>query len=194
MEKKKIIILISIIIIILVLLGIILYKYDNSSKGKESTIESNSTESKEELNIESVDYSALIPVKGNIKKHYTGVAANTKTDQVNFDLIDIYIMDNNELIVTQSYGNDVISYFGSYAGSFDNDNIKIVFKPILKGVGCSLYSYEHDIIDIYQNTDESVFFEELDASKEVIKLVDDGNNSKDLLKTFECYRDVTNVQ
>ena len=51
-----------------------------------------------------------------------------------------------------------------------------------------------DIIDIYKNKDESIFFEELDANKEVVKLIDDGNKSKDLLKNIECYKDVNNVQ
>ena len=193
MEKKKIIILVFIIVLILVLLGIILYKYDNSSIG-QSNKDQSSIESKEELNIESVDYSALIPVTGNIKKHYTGVTTSTKSDQVNYDLLDIYIMDNNEIIVTQSYGSNIVAYFGSYAGNFDNDNVKIVFQPVLKGASCNLTTYQHEIIDIYKNTDESIFFEELDANKEVVKLIDDGNKSKDLLKNIECYKDVNNVQ
>ncbi len=194
MEKKKIIILVTIIVVVLVLLGIVLYKYDKAPKEIESKLESTSTQSKEELKIESTDYSALIPVSGNIKTHYTGVATNTKSDQVNYDLIDLYIMDNNEIVVTQSYGNNVVAYFGSYAGNFDGDNVKMIYKPILKGASCQLTSYEHDIIDIYKNTDESVFFEELDANKEVIKLVDAGTTSKDLLNSIHCYKDPSDVK
>ena len=186
MEKKKTIILISIIVIILILLGFILYKYEKNPKISEST-QSNSTKQKESLTIESVDYNSLIPINGNIKKHYSGVATNTKTDTVNLDMVEVFILDNNEIVVIQSYGEKTNSYYGSYAGSFDDDNVKIIYNPILKGVDCKLSAYSHETIDIYKNTDESIFFEELDANKEIIKLIDDGNTSKEQLDKLSCY-------
>lgn len=186
MEKKKTIILILIIVIILILLGVVLYKYEKKPNQLES-IESSSVVPKESLTIESVDYSSLIPINGNIKKHYSGVATNTKTDTINLDMVEVFILDNNEIVVVQSYGEKAVSYYGSYAGSFDNDNVKIIYKPILKGGDCKLSAYSHETIDIYKNTDESIFFEELDANKEIIKLIDDGNTSKEQLDKLSCY-------
>lgn len=187
MNKKKTILLISIIFIILVLLGIVLYKYEQKPKIEQSS----STESKlesESLTIESVDYGSLVPVLGNIKSHYSGAAVNTKTDNVNLDMVEIFIMDNNEIVILQKYGDRTVAYFGSYAGSFDNDSVKIIYNPILFGNNCELTKYEHETIDIYKNKDESIFFEELDANKEVIKLIDDGNTSKNQLDNLSCYK------
>ena len=190
MKKKTTIILISLIIVILVLLGIVFYRYEKTPKKVESiqSKESSNTKQEESLTIESVDYSNLVPITGNIKHHYVGVATNTKKDGVNLDMVELYIMDNNEIVVVQSYGEKSSVYYGSYAGSFEGDSFKIIYNPVLIGTDCKLSTYNHETIEIYENTDESIFFEELDANKEIIKLVDDRNTSKDAFDKLSCYK------
>lgn len=181
-KKSKRIVLALIFIAILGLMGLIVYSFQT-----RPVYHLESEESIESLESNQIlDNMDVFPLDGDINHHYIGIAETTKSDGINLDQIEVILLNNNKFIIIETFGTSKTEYIGLYEKQDTKYNLYVKYKA----TNCTKEEYNPDVLEIFINMDESIYYEEInsnpDESREVIKLIDDENHDIKILDDYLC--------